>query len=106
MYLFTSAIVTVPKDLEIYIRILNPTKSNIKLYSNQRVAVLSEAPTYCVVSSVNHPDEGVQPSLDAIFAEDLQILTNEQRQSAQRILEQYLHVFARDKWDLGRCDLQ
>ena len=106
MYLIASAIVTVPKDREIYIRILNPTKSNITLYSNQNVAVLSEAPKNCVVSSVNLPGEGVQPSLEKIFAEDLQKLNNEQRQAAEKLLEQFSHVFAQDKWDLGRCDLQ
>ena len=81
MYLIASAIVTVPKDRrEIYNRILNPTKSNITLY-NQKVAVLSEAPTNCVVSSLNLPGEGVQPSFDIIFAEDLQnlIMSNVRR---------------------------
>ena len=105
MYLIASAIVTVPKDRENYIRILNPTKSNITLYSKQKVAVLSEAPTNCVVSSVNLPDEDVQPSLDKFLAEDLQKLNNEERQAAEKLLEQYSHVFARDKWDLGRCGL-
>ena len=105
MYLIASAIVTVPKDREIYIRTLNTTKSNITLYSNQNVAVLSEAPKKCIVRSVNLTGEGVQPSLEKIFAEDLQKLNNEQRQAAEKLLEQYSHVFARDKWDLGRCDL-
>ena len=70
MYLIASAIATVPKDREIYIKIVNPTKINITLYRNQKVAVLSEAPTNCVVSSVNLSGEGVQPSLDNFFAED------------------------------------
>ena len=98
-------IVAVLKDREIYIRILNSTKSNITLYSNQKIAVLSEAPTNFVVSFVNLPGEGVQPSLEKIFAEDLQKLNNEQLQAAGKLLEQYSHVFAQDKWDLGRCDL-
>ena len=57
----------VPKDREIYNRILNPTKSNITVYSNQKVAVLSEAPKKCVIGSLNLPGEGVQPSLDTIL---------------------------------------
>ena len=76
MYLIASAIVTVPKEWEIYIRILNLTKSNITLYSNQKVAVLSKAPANCVVSSLNLTGKGNQPSLDDIFAEDLQKLDN------------------------------
>ena len=68
---------------------MNPTKNNTTIYSNQKVAVLGEPPTNFVVSSVNFPGEGVQQSFDKIFAEDLQKLNNEQRQVAQKLLEQY-----------------
>ena len=47
MYLIASGIVTVHKDREIYIRILNTTKSNIILYSNQKVAKLSTYELCC-----------------------------------------------------------
>ena len=47
-YVIASAIVTITKDRKIYIKVFNPTKSNINLNSNQRVAVLSEAPSNCV----------------------------------------------------------
>ena len=43
--------------------------------------------------------------LQAIFAEDLQNFNNEQRQLAQKLIEQYSNVLARDKWDHGRFDL-
>ena len=43
--------------------------------------------------------------MDKFVAEDLQKLNNEQRQEEEKLLEQYSHMFARDKWDIGRCDL-
>ena len=52
-------------------------RSNITLYSNQKVAFLNEAPMKCIVSSVKPPNEGVQTSLEAIFEEDLKKMKSE-----------------------------
>ena len=104
-YLIATATVTAPKDRKNFNRILNHTKSNSTLYSHQKVAFLNEAPTNCIVCCVKFSDEGVQPYLEAIFAEDLQKFNNEQRQLAQKLIEQYSNVLARDKWDQGRFDL-
>ena len=103
-YLIASAFVTASNDRQIFIRILNPSNSKSTLYSNQKVAVLNEARTNCIVCSVKLPDEGILPYMEAIFAEDLQKLKNEQLQLAQKLIEQFSNVLARDKWDHGRFD--
>ena len=103
--LVASALVTVPSSDGFYVRVLNPTNDTQVLYANQTLAEITAISDAAVVGSLKLPHKGVKPSLESMFSDDLKSLTSEQRQVVNQLLEKYSCVFAREKWDLGRCDL-
>ena len=102
--LVAPALVNIGKDKSFVARVMNLSQRPVKLFRNQSLAKMSQAASPCV-AALSSVGDGVHPTLPTVLKDSLSTLDDSQREKAIKILERHSEVFAREKWDLGRCDL-
>ena len=98
------ALATIENDRSFVVRVMNLSQCPVKLYQNQSIASVSKLASH-TVAALSNVSDGVHPTLPTVLNSSLSNLDSSQKEQAMRLLERHSEVFARDKWDLGRCDL-
>ena len=87
------------------VRVLNSLNEEVKLYPKQKIAQISQLPSSFGVCSASFAPSLDKHNLKHAFGNSLQHLSVSQQNEVFNALQQFQSVFAKDKWDLGSCDL-